>query len=70
MEDLVRAFDLQCTVDFWRLTSNGTDIKSSQSVHELISSSAGLCDQHMILVDDTVDSGRTLARGLRRLGQR
>ncbi len=65
--DLVRAVDLPCTVDFWRLSSYGTGTKSSQTVHELMSPTVRLCDRHVILVDDIVDSGRTLTYALRRL---
>ena len=65
--DLARAMDLPCTVDFWRLSSYGADTKSSQSVRELMSPTVRLCDRHVILVDDIVDSGRTLTHALHRL---
>ena len=67
--DLVRAINLPCTVDFWRLSSYGPDTKSSQSVRELMSPSVRLCDRHVILVDDIVDSGRTLTHALHRLAE-
>lgn len=67
--DLVRAMDLPCTVDFWRLSSYGTGTESSQSVHELMPPTVRLCDRHVILVDDIVDSGRTLTHALRRLAK-
>jgi hypoxanthine phosphoribosyltransferase len=67
--DLVRAIDLPCTVDFWRLSSYGAGTKSSQSVHELMPPTVRLCNRHVILVDDIVDSGRTLTYALRRLDE-
>ncbi|MXY08824.1 MAG: hypoxanthine phosphoribosyltransferase [Rhodothermaceae bacterium] len=67
--DLIRTIDLPCTVDFWRLSSCGTDTKSSQSVRELMSPTVRLRDRHVILVDDIVDSGRTLTHALHRLAE-
>ncbi len=67
--DLARAMDLPCTVDFWRLSSYGTDTKSSQSVRELMPPTVRLRDRHVILVDDIVDSGRTLTHALHRLAE-
>ncbi|MCY4672538.1 MAG: phosphoribosyltransferase family protein [Bacteroidetes bacterium] len=67
--DLVRAIDLPCTVDFWRLSSYGTGTKSSQSVRELMPLTVTLCDRHVILVEDIVDSGRTLTHALRRIAE-
>lgn len=67
--DLVRVIDLPCTVDFWRLSSYGTDTKSSQSVRELMSPTVRLRDRHVILIDDIVDSGRTLTHAIHRLAE-
>ncbi len=58
--DLVRTIKLPCVVDFWRLSSYGNRTTSSQSVKEIMSPMVPLCDQHVILVEDVVDSGRTL----------
>ena len=59
--DLVRAIKLPCTVDFWRLSSYGSSRVSSKSVQEIMSPTVSIHDQHVILVEDIIDSGRTLA---------
>jgi len=59
--DLVRAIKLPCMVDFWRLSSYGDTMIGSSSVKELMSPSLPLAHQHLILVEDIVDSGRTLS---------
>ncbi len=58
--DLVRAIKLPCIVDFWRLSSYGNRTTSSQSIQEIMAPTVPLRDQHVILVEDVVDSGRTL----------
>jgi len=59
--DLVRAIKLPCKVDFWRLSSYEDQMTSSQSVKEIMSPRLDLRDQHVILVEDIIDSGRTIA---------
>lgn len=58
--DLVRAIKLPCTVDLWRISSYGNCMKSSESVTEIMPPTVSLDDRHVILVEDIVDSGRTL----------
>ncbi len=58
--DLVRAIKLPCMVDFWRLGSYGSRTASSQSVREIMPPTIDLHDQHVILVEDIVDTGQTL----------
>ncbi|MXZ17406.1 MAG: hypoxanthine phosphoribosyltransferase [Rhodothermaceae bacterium] len=58
--DLVRAIQLPCVVDFWRLSSYGDRMTSNQSIQEIMPPTVPLRDQHVILVEDVVDSGRTL----------
>ncbi|MCY4172422.1 MAG: phosphoribosyltransferase family protein [Bacteroidetes bacterium] len=59
--DLVRAIKLPCMVDFWRLSSYGDTTTSSKSVKEIMPPTLSLSDQHIVLVEDIVDSGRTLS---------
>lgn len=59
--DLVRTIRLPCIIDFWRLSSYGNQTTSSRSIREIMHPMVHLQDQHVILVEDVVDSGRTLA---------
>ena len=58
--DLVRAIQLPCTVDLWRISSYGNYTKSRQSITEIMPPTISLDGRHVILVEDIVDSGRTL----------
>lgn len=58
--DLVRAIKRPCTVDFWRLSSYGNRTVSSKSVQEIMYPTVCIRNQHVILVEDIIDSGRTL----------
>ncbi len=59
--DLVRAIKLPCMVDFWRLSSYGDTTASRKSVKEIMAPMLTITHQHVILVEDIVDSGRTLS---------
>lgn len=57
--DLMRAFDGDCEVGFVKLTSySGT--RSSGSVQTVMGLEKDLRDRHLIVVEDIVDTGRTL----------
>ena len=58
--DLIREIKVPCKVDFWRLSSYGTQTTSKQSIQEIMSPILDLRDQHVILVEDIIDSGTTL----------
>ncbi|MHB8764305.1 MAG: hypoxanthine phosphoribosyltransferase [Deferrisomatales bacterium] len=67
LADLVRHLRVPCTVDFVRLSSYGGGTASSGAVRQLMP----LCDpiggRHVIVVEEIVDSGHTLAKLLRDL---
>jgi hypoxanthine phosphoribosyltransferase len=61
MADLVRALEFPVEVDFVRLRSYGTGTESSGEVHITKDVELPLKDRHVLIVEDIVDSGLTLA---------
>jgi hypoxanthine phosphoribosyltransferase len=61
LADLMRALPLDVTVDFLRASSYGSGTTSSGSVRLVADLSVDVADRHVLLVDDIVDSGHTLA---------
>ncbi|MEK7255243.1 MAG: hypoxanthine phosphoribosyltransferase [Bacteroidota bacterium] len=59
MSDLVRACDLPCEIAFVRLNSYA-GLASSGEVTTAMSLNLDIADRHVIIVEDIVDSGRTL----------
>lgn len=57
--DLVRATGLECEVTFMRFSSY-TGLQSSGQVTTTLGLDIDLKDRHVILVEDIIDSGRTL----------
>ena len=55
--DLMRAIDIECEVDFMKLSSYGAQKVSSGHVKELKAIDADIEDRHVIVVEDIVDSG-------------
>ena len=60
MADLVRACDLKCTVDFMVVSSYGSGTKSSGVVKILKDLDTHLEGYDVLIVEDILDSGRTL----------
>ena len=59
--DLMRAVALDLTVDFVRTSSYGSGTTSSGSVRLVTDLSMDITDRHVLIVDDIVDTGHTLA---------
>jgi hypoxanthine phosphoribosyltransferase len=59
--DLMRAVALDLTVDFLRTSSYGSGTTSSGRVELVTDLSVDIADRHVLLVDDIVDTGHTLA---------
>lgn len=68
--DLVRAIDLPLHVDFLVASSYGSEMVSSGDVRLLYDPEESLRDRAVVLVEDIVDSGKTLARLVPRLRAR
>lgn len=57
--DLVRAMEMECEVTFMRLSSYA-GLQSSGQVTTTLGLDIDIKDRHVILVEDIIDSGRTL----------
>ncbi|HEU5154351.1 MAG TPA: hypoxanthine phosphoribosyltransferase [Gemmatimonadales bacterium] len=62
LADLVREIERPLQVDFIRVSSYGTGRESSGRVELLYDPEASLQGKHVVLVEDIIDSGRTLSR--------
>jgi len=65
--DLMRAIEIDCEVDFMKLSSYGDEKVSSGQVHELKKIDASLDGRHVIVVEDIVDTGLSMEFILGRL---
>ena len=59
--DLMRALPIDLTVDFLRASSYGSATTSSGTVRLVADLSVDIADRHVLVVDDIVDTGHTLA---------
>lgn len=59
--DLCRAIDLDLEIDFIRVTSYGTSTESSGTIRLLKEPSIDLAGKDVLLVEDIVDTGTTMA---------
>mgnify|MGYP006266816189 CR=1 FL=1 len=65
--DLMRAIDIDCEVDFMKLSSYGAAKVSSGEVTELKKIDANLDGRHVIIVEDIVDTGLSMEFILQRM---
>ena len=70
LADLVRAIDIECTVDFLVVSSYGNDTKSSGVVQIGSDLTTPVDGRHVILIEDIVDTGRTMSYLLKNLESR
>jgi len=68
--DLMRAMALDLTIDFLRTSSYGSGTTSSGGVQLVTDLSVDILDRHVLIVDDIVDTGHTLAALIRTLEAR
>jgi hypoxanthine phosphoribosyltransferase len=68
--DLMRALPIDVTVDFLRASSYGAGTTSSGTVRLVGDLSVDVADRHVVVVDDIVDTGHTLAALKRELEAR
>ena len=68
--DLVRAVDLNLKIDFISVSSYGAATQSSGQVQLIKDLESSIQDQHVILVEDIVDTGLTATYLLRNLTSR
>ncbi|MBS1271765.1 MAG: Hypoxanthine phosphoribosyltransferase [Candidatus Marinimicrobia bacterium] len=58
--DLIREMDIECEVDFIKLSSYMNETKSSGTVRLVKDISANITDRDVIVIEDIVDSGLTI----------
>ncbi len=62
LADLMRQLTRRCQVDFFDVSSYGDDMTSSGEVAILKDLSLPVTGKHVLMVEDIVDSGRTVAK--------
>lgn len=70
VSDLVRAITRPLQVDFLVVSSYGNEMVSSGNVRLVYDPETELKGKHILLVEDIVDTGRTLARVIEKLEER
>ena len=61
LADLSRLLDIPHEVDFMAVSSYGSGTTSSGAVRIVLDLKQDITDQHILIVEDIIDSGRTLA---------
>jgi len=70
LADLMRAIDLQMTIDFMSVSSYKNELKSTGDVEILKDLSNPIRAKNVLVVEDIIDTGLTLTRLLQILGSR
>ncbi|MDD4124314.1 MAG: hypoxanthine phosphoribosyltransferase [Eubacteriales bacterium] len=60
MSDLMRHIDLNCHIDFMRVSSYGESSASSGKINIELDLRQPVCDYDVLIVEDIIDSGNTL----------
>ena len=61
LSDLIRAIDIPLEIDFMAISSYGSSTESSGVVRLVMDLRSTITDRNVLVVEDIVDSGRTLA---------
>lgn len=69
ISDLMRAIDIECEVDFLKLSSYGAEKVSSGKVTELKKIDAGLQGRDVLIVEDIVDTGQSMKYMVNRISE-
>lgn len=62
MADIVREIDTYCELDFMDVSSYGDATESSGEVKIIKDLDVSVKDRHILIVEDIIDTGRTLER--------
>lgn len=62
MADIVRQIDTYCELDFMDVSSYGDGLESSGEVKIIKDLDVSVKDRHIVIVEDIIDTGRTLER--------
>ncbi len=69
ISDLMRCLDIECEVDFMKLSSYGAQKVSSGLVYDLKKIDADIANRHVIVVEDIVDTGLSMQYILNKLAE-
>jgi hypoxanthine phosphoribosyltransferase len=61
LSDLMRNLELQCEIDFMEVSSYGTETTSSGVVRILKDMEENVTGRHVLIIEDIIDTGLTLA---------
>ncbi len=61
MTDLIRCIDLDCSIDFMRVSSYGSGTRSTGSINIELDLRCPIKDYDVLIVEDILDSGNTLS---------
>ena len=67
--DLMREMNIPCEISFVKLASY-QGITSTGRIHEVLGINEDLTDRHVVIVEDIVDTGRTMKQMIESLGTR
>jgi hypoxanthine phosphoribosyltransferase len=67
LSDLAKRLQLECEIHFVKLSSYGDEMESSGVVKDVIGLEFDVRDRHLIIVEDIVDTGRSLTHMLQSL---
>jgi hypoxanthine phosphoribosyltransferase len=70
LADLVRAMNVPAEIDFAQISSYGDETESSGRIKVMKDISTPIAGRHVIVVEDIIDTGRTLHHYLNELRQR
>lgn len=70
LADLAREIETPCNIDFMSISSYGDEMTSSGEVKILKDLDISIEGKHVLVVEDTIDTGYTLAKLLNLLNQR
>ena len=70
LADLVRAMNVPAEIDFAQISSYGNETKSTGRIKVMKDISTPIAGRHVIVVEDIIDTGRTLHHYLNELRQR
>ncbi len=70
LADLVRAMDVPVEIDFAQISSYGDETQSSGRIKVMKDITTPIAGRHVVVVEDIIDTGRTLHHYLNELRQR
>lgn len=70
LSDLAKRLDFDCEIHFVKLSSYGDEMESSGVVRDVIGLELDITNRHILIVEDIVDTGRSLTHMLQGLSSK